>query len=413
LSGDAAPSYTENRVAFCEAPNPYVFPPVNPDEPYCASRLSIWSAAYGTSNITSGNPSVTGSHEAAFLSGASVTGVDYRPVPDTLLGFALAGGGTSWELLQGPGGSGRSDVFQAGVYGSQSNGPAYLSGALAFAEYWASTDRTVTIAGQAQLFRTPAYSEMATFGSPQFALAFDAHNAFAARSELGSWFDKTSPIDGGTITLFGRAAWVHDWISDPALTASFQRTFSPYLSKVLRRGEGSGAKRPSQPETIDVVPVGGAAPATAGRAEVLRTEVPRTAAEDTETAVSRYPRRTIPRSSCVGAIPAILHPLIQVSVHVVETERIGFERPDRRRLLVVPLAAAVLAVRVPLADLVAPEIFRRCASARRIFPFSLGEQPVGNSKAGACWMTIRLGFLRKCAAVKMPAENPLKRILRR
>ena len=37
-------------------------------------------------------------------------GLDYKLSPDTLIGFALAGGGTSWSLAQGLGG-GRSDVF--------------------------------------------------------------------------------------------------------------------------------------------------------------------------------------------------------------------------------------------------------------------------------------------------------------
>src|SRR6202011_1450152 len=57
-----------------------------------------------------------------------------------MLGFALAGGGTDWTLAQGLGG-GRSDAFQADVYGATRSGPAYLAGALAFANHWMSTDR--------------------------------------------------------------------------------------------------------------------------------------------------------------------------------------------------------------------------------------------------------------------------------
>ena len=45
------------------------------------------------------------------------SGIDYRVTPDTVVGFALAGGGTNWGLAQGLG-SGRSDAFQAGVYGT-------------------------------------------------------------------------------------------------------------------------------------------------------------------------------------------------------------------------------------------------------------------------------------------------------
>src|SRR3954463_10052919 len=47
------------------------------------------------------------------------------------VGFALAGGGTGWGLANGLG-SGRSDAFQAGVYGTTRAGNAYLSAALAY-----------------------------------------------------------------------------------------------------------------------------------------------------------------------------------------------------------------------------------------------------------------------------------------
>ena len=43
-------------------------------------------------------------------------------------------------LSQGLGG-GRSDAFQAGVYGATKSGPAYLAAAFAFANHWMSTDR--------------------------------------------------------------------------------------------------------------------------------------------------------------------------------------------------------------------------------------------------------------------------------
>src|SRR5262245_34808857 len=67
-------------------------------------------------------------------------GLDYRLTPDTVVGFALAGGGTEWSLAQGLGG-GKSDAFQAGVYGATRSGPAYLAAAFAFTNHWMSTDR--------------------------------------------------------------------------------------------------------------------------------------------------------------------------------------------------------------------------------------------------------------------------------
>src|SRR5690349_2903447 len=90
-------------------------------------------------------------------------------------------------------GGGRSDAFQAGVYGKTNFGPAYVAAALAFANHWMSTDRyafagdhltarfnaqsfggrietgyryglasvgvTPYAAVQAQTFHTPAYNE--------------------------------------------------------------------------------------------------------------------------------------------------------------------------------------------------------------------------------------------------------------
>src|SRR5262245_54679753 len=67
-------------------------------------------------------------------------GLDYRLTPDTVAGFAFAGGGTDWSLAQGLGG-GKSDAFQAGLYGATRWGPAYLAAAFAFTNHWMSTDR--------------------------------------------------------------------------------------------------------------------------------------------------------------------------------------------------------------------------------------------------------------------------------
>ena len=60
--------------------------------------------------------------------------------PDTLLGFAVAGAGTNWDLAQGLG-TGRSDAFMAGVHGTTHDGPAYLTGAFGFADHAFTIDR--------------------------------------------------------------------------------------------------------------------------------------------------------------------------------------------------------------------------------------------------------------------------------
>jgi outer membrane autotransporter protein len=223
-----------------------------------APRLTVWGAAYGSTNSTNGDPGGIGSHALTAHTSGFATGLDYRVAPDTTVGFALAGGGTSWSLSQGLGG-GRSDVFQAGIYGARQLGPAYLSGALAFGSHWASTSRIVTAGGtdqlnatfdalslsgrleggyhitswmpfrltpygalQAQSFSTPAYSESAASGVSPFALAYNAQTATGVRGEIGSWADKDFTLASGAgLHLIGRIGWAHDWRSNPQLDATF------------------------------------------------------------------------------------------------------------------------------------------------------------------------------------------------
>ena len=159
--------------------------------PVYEPRWTAWGGAYGGVNRTSGDIAIIGSHDLSASTVGFAAGLDYHYTPDTVLGFALAGGGTNWSLSQGLGG-GKSDAFQAGIYGATKYGPAYLAAAFAFANHWMSTDRlavgdhltakfdaqsysgrleggyrfatpylgiTPYAAIQAQSFRTPGYTE--------------------------------------------------------------------------------------------------------------------------------------------------------------------------------------------------------------------------------------------------------------
>src|SRR5215831_8835091 len=103
-------------------------------------RWTVWGAGYGGGNRTSGDPAVVGSHDLSARTAGGAAGFDYHLSRDSVVGVALAGGGTDWSLAQGLGG-GKSDAFQAGVYGATRWGPAYLAAALAFTNHWMSTDR--------------------------------------------------------------------------------------------------------------------------------------------------------------------------------------------------------------------------------------------------------------------------------
>jgi autotransporter-associated beta strand protein len=218
-------------------------------------RWSIWGGGYGGYNRTDGDPVVVGSHDLSVRTAGFAAGMDYRLAPGTVAGFALAGGGTRWDLAQGLGG-GRSDAFQAGVYGATRSGPAYLAASFAFANQWMSTDRaapfgnrltadfdaqsfggrveggyrfgtpiggvTPYAAVQAQSFRTRGYSEVDVTGGG-FGLAYSSRTGSDTRSELGARFDHVAAFDRNAVLILrARLAWAHDWVSDPTLAPVFQ-----------------------------------------------------------------------------------------------------------------------------------------------------------------------------------------------
>jgi T5SS/PEP-CTERM-associated repeat protein len=217
-------------------------------------RWSVWASGFGGTGKTGGD-AVLGSHDLTAQVAGGAAGLDYHLTRNAMVGFALAGGGTRWDLAQGLGG-GKSDAFQGGVYAAVRSGPAYVAASLAAANHWVSTDRfaafgdhltarfnaqsyggrieggyrvmtplvgiTPYAALQAQSFRTPTYSESDLAGGG-FGLAYYARSATDTRGELGARFDRAMLVAPDTaLTLRGRLAFAHDWVSDPALSAVFQ-----------------------------------------------------------------------------------------------------------------------------------------------------------------------------------------------
>jgi uncharacterized protein with beta-barrel porin domain len=217
-------------------------------------RWAAWGSAFGGTSTANGDP-VAGTNNVTAHDYGFAGGMDYHFTPDSVAGFALAGGGTNWGLAQGLGG-GRSDAFQLGVYGKTNYGPTYVAAALAFTNNWMTTNRvaplgdqltasfsaqsfggrietgrryavTPTIgvtpyaALQAQSFHTPSYYETDLTGGG-FALSYNAADASDTRSELGARFDDLTMFGAMPLVLRARAAWAHDWVSNPALGATFQ-----------------------------------------------------------------------------------------------------------------------------------------------------------------------------------------------
>ena len=111
-----------------------------PPKPIFDQRWTAWGSAFGGSNQANGVPAV-GSNNVTVSTAGFAGGMDYHVSPSTVVGFALAGAGTSWGLANALG-SGRSDAFQVGGYGISWLGPAYVAGALAFSNHWFTTNRS-------------------------------------------------------------------------------------------------------------------------------------------------------------------------------------------------------------------------------------------------------------------------------
>ncbi|KJC57498.1 hypothetical protein UP10_28820 [Bradyrhizobium sp. LTSPM299] len=233
---------------FAKAPLAKVYEP----------RWSVWASGFGGSQTTDGNATLGSNNSSSSLAGTAV-GADYHFSPSTIAGFALAGGGTSFSVANG--GSGHSDLFQAGAFIRHTVGQAYITGALAYGWQDITTNRTVTIAGIDQLraefnanaysgrveggyryvapwvggvgitpyaagqfttFDLPAYAESVVTGTPAFALNYAAKSVTDVRSELGIRTDKSFAVTNGVLTLRGRFAWAHDFDPDRNIAATFQ-----------------------------------------------------------------------------------------------------------------------------------------------------------------------------------------------
>jgi uncharacterized protein with beta-barrel porin domain len=215
------------------------------------------AAGFGGSQNTNGNTALGSNNTTSRIAGTAV-GADYLISPNTIAGFALAGGGTSFSVANG--GTGRSDLFQAGAYVRHNDGPAYISAALAYGWQDIATDRTVAVADLDQLrsefnanawsgrleggyrlvspaafgigitpyaaaqfvtFDLPAYAERAIAGTNNFALNYNAKNVTDARSELGFRTDKSFIMSDGIMTLRGRFAWARDYDPARSIAATF------------------------------------------------------------------------------------------------------------------------------------------------------------------------------------------------
>jgi uncharacterized protein with beta-barrel porin domain len=220
-----------------------------------AQRWNVWATGFGGSQTTDGNAATGSNTSTSRIYGAAV-GADYRISPNTLAGFAMSGGGTTFSVANG--GSGRSDLFQIGGFVRHTIGTGYLSAALSYAWQDVTTERNVAgidqlqarfnvnafsgrleggtryvtpwmdlgatpyAAVQATAFDLPAYREQALSGPGAFALNYAAKDITSTRSELGVRTDKSYALTDSVLTLRSRFAWAHEFNPDRSVAATFQ-----------------------------------------------------------------------------------------------------------------------------------------------------------------------------------------------
>jgi uncharacterized protein with beta-barrel porin domain len=218
-----------------------------------ARRWTAWATGFGGTATNDGD-TAAGTTNLTTSTYGYAGGLDYHFSANTTFGVSLGGGGTNWGLAQGMG-TGSSNALLAGVYGVTHAGPAYVFGALGFAENWFTTDRT-SFAGdkltasfsgqsysarletgyrfavqhaigvtpyaaiQAQDFYTPSYIETDVSGGG-FGLSYNAKSGVDTRSELGARFDDRTALGRLPLIVRAKLAWAHDWVSNPALDAAF------------------------------------------------------------------------------------------------------------------------------------------------------------------------------------------------
>jgi uncharacterized protein with beta-barrel porin domain len=222
-------------------------------------RWSTWASAFGHGLNASGDAAVGSSSLTAHMYGAG-GGFDYRWSEDTVLGVAVAGGSTNWSVAQSLG-TGRSDVFEGGVYGSTHFGSVYLAGAASAANHWMATDRmafasdhlqssfnaqsyggrveagwryvmpwvtaTPYVAGTAQRYSTPTSSETDLIGGG-FGLQYASSSATEIRGEVGARLDSRLAVSSDTtLILRGRSAYAYQTVNNPALLATFEAALAP------------------------------------------------------------------------------------------------------------------------------------------------------------------------------------------
>jgi uncharacterized protein with beta-barrel porin domain len=215
----------------------------------------VWGRDFGGSSRTPARQSA-GPGELSVADHGMAIGFDYRNEPGTMFGVGLAKAAT--RFTTGSGTMGNSDDHQFGVYGTTQVGSFYLAGAASTGRFDYATTRTLSLIGashkawfratswgarmetgvrldtaslgitpyvamQFANFVTPAFDEAPDQHAPVAALRFLRRSTDNYRMEEGVAFERMFDLRGPrSLAISLRAAWVHQWSSNPDLGAAFE-----------------------------------------------------------------------------------------------------------------------------------------------------------------------------------------------
>ncbi|MCZ8317033.1 autotransporter domain-containing protein [Phreatobacter sp.] len=219
---------------------------------------SVWTKSFGQAGRTASDAATGAAGTASSLYGVAA-GADRLISPDTLIGFALAGGGTAYGL--GTRGTGSGDFAQLGLYGSTRLGPGYVSAALAYGwnrfdvsrtaglgptETYRSAPTVHTFGGRIEAgrrfgdraFAATPYAALEVIGASTagyreswgpgntgaFALAYGARTYANARAEAGMRLDSLRAVaPTADLLTFARLAYGFQAGTQRSAEASFQQ----------------------------------------------------------------------------------------------------------------------------------------------------------------------------------------------
>jgi uncharacterized protein with beta-barrel porin domain len=226
----------------------------NADPP--GAPLHAWGVGMGATGELDGNPAA-GTASLSMNSGVVAAGLEYRPMPDVVVGAALGGVSSGYSV-----GSLRTNGdllgVETGLYALGRCGGFYASGAVAFGGYAVDSTRDVSALGitstdkssfdesaltgrietgyvvktavadvtpfaayEGSALWEPAFSESVQ-GSP-FGLAVEGQTTASQQLSAGIDLDHAVPLSGAwTLQNATRAAWAHEFDTERGLTARFE-----------------------------------------------------------------------------------------------------------------------------------------------------------------------------------------------